>query len=151
MGCRLFPAIIWTNVGLLSIWHMRTHCSEILLITISWIKNAFENVVWQMPAIFSRTQFYVHINWIKLSYVGFQTKLSDQTNRLFSINYRSVLPKDKNTGIKIGRHYVWLPYNGILTCDKWMSYWWHNQRNTIRPEWHDRHFTYSIFKCIFLK
>ena len=51
-------AIIWTNAGILLIWPLGTNFSEILIEinTFSFTKNAFENVVCEMPSILSRPQ-----------------------------------------------------------------------------------------------
>ena len=54
-------AIIWTNAVILLTRSLGTNFSEISIeiLTFSFMKNAFENVVWEMAAIFSRPQ------WVK--------------------------------------------------------------------------------------
>ena len=48
-------AIIWTNAGTLLTGPLGTNFSEILIeIHIYLFKNAFENVIWEMAAIFSQ-------------------------------------------------------------------------------------------------
>ena len=49
-------AIIWTNAGILLIGPSWTNLSDILIEIRTFACNAFENVVWTMAAILSRTQ-----------------------------------------------------------------------------------------------
>ena len=70
-------AIIWNNAGILFIWTLGTNFSQWNLIRNSYIviqENAFENVVWKMATILSRTQC-VNISYHFRKYVQLQQHL----------------------------------------------------------------------------